>query len=220
MTLSDRLKQASRDVHNGIEALPLSQAIVAGRITRPRYDRLLAQLERVHGTLESLLPAATELIDLYDAPTMARVADVRRDRVALALPPGDDDTLMATAAFVGRLYGWAGDCPAALLGPLYVLEASRMGSMLLAGPLGRALGLCPAIGGGLDYHTRDLSQRVPQWRAFKARLDQLALSAAQEEAAVEAAAATFEALDEIYQALGDDAAGSREPAGLAAGATT
>ena len=83
---------------------------------------------------------------------MARAA-VDRNLEALGQPTATAPAA-AIARLVGAIAGWSANEPWALLGPLHVVEGSRMGSMVLCRSLGRAFGLDPRRAGtGLDYHT-------------------------------------------------------------------
>jgi heme oxygenase len=111
--------------------------------------------------------------------------------------------LAATGHLVKKLDTWAHTSPPALIGVYYVLEGSRMGSMVLAKPLSQSLAVPLKPGCGLDYHIEGLQQRPQQWQAFKERLDSLPLALANKDAIFAAAAATMEGLFDLYAALSD-----------------
>jgi heme oxygenase len=203
MSLSSTLPVAIRETHDRIERLPISLVMAQGTVPRPRYCRLLAQLRRLHLAFEALLADEPTLSVLYH-PSMARAGDLLADLRALG-GADDDELTPPAAAFVEKLRSeWAGR-PAALAGCLYVLEGSRMGSMFLARPLAKALGVPPLPGRGLDYHVRDMDRRPMLFNQFKAALDALPFGDAEADEVRSAAVETMEALHAIYAWIGEPA---------------
>ncbi|MGL4553825.1 MAG: biliverdin-producing heme oxygenase [Gemmataceae bacterium] len=199
MTLGTRLQAAIRDLHTKIEELPVAQAMAGGTISRPEYGRLLVQMLHAHQALEAVLAEQPSLAGLY-TPAMARTDDLLSDLAALGQPRGGRAT-PETLGFADEVAGWADD-PSSLAGCLYVLEGSRMGSMVLAPRLARAFGVPVAMGHGLDYHVRDLERRPVLWRGFKAALESLPLDA---ERLLAAAERTMFHLYVIYEASAEPA---------------
>lgn len=200
--LCERLSRAIRELHTRIESLPVAQAMAAGTIEPRVYLSLLEQLERLHVILEERLGQATELAGLYEPGTMARASDLQADLEALGAIPGEGEMLAVTQRFFGHLAEEWADAPAALLGCLYVLEGSRMGSLFLAGRLAAALGVEARLGQGLDYHLRGAAGRVAGWRQFKAALDGSSLANEQGEMVERAAVETMQLLHDLYEAVG------------------
>ncbi len=56
---------------------------------------------------------------------------------------------------VQQMEGWAASTPIALLGSLYILEGSRMGSMMIGRVLMKNLGLAPTTAMQNDRESRD-----------------------------------------------------------------
>lgn len=199
MDLIQRIHQVLQPLHQAIEALPLSQAIVQGRVSRPAYCRLLEQLLSVHATLEEGLFLSPWARDLF-RPNMARVGALENDLAALggaaAEPP-----LPPTEQLVRTLVSWRWSASWRLLGALYVVEGSRLGSMVLVRPLSEALGVPPELGHGLDYHLEGMTNRPLAWRKFKSALAAFPWSAAQESDITAAAAETMAGLVRIYAAI-------------------
>lgn len=201
MTLSIRLQSAIRDLHDRIERLPVAVAMFDGTITKPAYAALMAQVRLVHLALESQLaevPALTELAALSGP----RADDVASDLEALG-EEADAEAWPETVRFAETLDEWAGDA-ASLAGCLYVLEGSRMGSMVLAPRLSKALGAPMRPGTGLDYHIKDLPQRPMLFKRFKAALEALPVEA---EAVAQAAGETMALLFDLYEAASAELAG-------------
>lgn len=204
MTLSTTLPAAICSSHQRIEQLPLAKAMADGSLTRSVYCQLLTQLREIHLALEEQLEAEPGLADLYQ-PGMARAGDIQADLEYLGAPSGYVETVPPTSAFTDKVrQEWSGR-PAALAGCLYVLEGSRMGSMFLARPLARALGVSPTPGNGLDYHVRDMERRPALFKQFKAQLDALPWQDRDADELSAAAVATMEALYALYAWVGEPA---------------
>jgi heme oxygenase len=197
MDLPQRLKEAIAETHDAIEALPLSKSILEGQISRATYRVLLSQLWYVHADLERLLLGAAELVGLVER-TMHRTNTIMADLAALEMEiapiqPCTTRTLQAVRAA-------AHASPWALLGCLYVLEGSRMGSMVLVKPLSAALKVELRPGQGLDYHLEGMQTRPRDWMQFKARLTALELDADQTQQAIHGAQLMMQGLYAIYEA--------------------
>jgi heme oxygenase len=200
MTLTERLKQTIAADHARIEALPLTAAMLAGRLPRAAYLALLAELEAVHDPLEAELQRHAADVPAY-RPAMARTELLRRDRVSLGGAATLPGALPETRALVARVREWAETAPWALLGVLYVFEGSRMGSLVLAKRIAAALAVPAEPGRGLDYHLDGAADRPRAWVRFKAELDALPVTPAQADAIERAAAETMERLCAVYAAV-------------------
>ncbi|MFQ3592039.1 MAG: biliverdin-producing heme oxygenase [Gemmataceae bacterium] len=197
MDLPQRLKQAIAETHDAIEALPVSKAILEGRISRATYRELLSQLWYVHADLERLLLTARDLVGLVER-TMHRTNAIVADLTALEMDiapiqPTTTRTLHAMRAA-------AQASPWAVLGCLYVLEGSRMGSMVLVKPLSFALKVELRPGCGLDYHLEGMESRPRDWAAFKGRLSALELDDDQIQHTLQGAQLMMQGLYAIYEA--------------------
>lgn len=200
MDLTARLREAIADLHVRIERLPLSAALIGGRVPRLDYLRLLGQLFWVHAKLESELPAHAATRDFF-RPTMARAEVILNDLRALGRA-GTGPRLPPTQTLVTDLDCCARHAPVSLLGALYVLEGSRMGSMMLVKPLAEALHQPAAPGHGLDYHLDGMAERPRTWQGFKAALSAVPLTEQDQHQVVNAAVLTMAGLYEIYAAVG------------------
>lgn len=197
--LPDRLREALAETHRRIEQLPYAQAIMNGSIGRDAYVASLSQFVAVHEGLEAALDRHPEL-PCYVASTMSRTETLRRDLSFWGIDAPDSPRPEA-----GRLASmferWSDAAPWSLLGAVYVFEGSRMGSMFLAKSIGRALGVAPTPGNGLDYHAEGMTTRPRDWAAFRESLRSAPLDEAQARDVVDAASATFDALYDLYQVL-------------------
>ena len=200
MSLTARLRATLRPTHDRLEELPLTRAMSDGRLPRPLYQRLLAELSHLHEPFEAELGRRPEWAGLY-RPEMARAGLLRRDRAALGPDPEQTGPMPATRQLAEHVRLWGRDRPWALLGVLYVLEGSRMGSALMAGKLAGCLGVPCEPGRGLDYHLDGGAERPKRWQRFKADLDDAPLSPAQQDDVVAAASEAMDRIHELYAQL-------------------
>lgn len=73
-----------------------------------------------------------------------------------------------------------------------------MGSMALARPLAKALGVPPHPGAGLDYHLDGVATRPMKWQQFRATLSALPLPEPQRDDVTAAAVEVMRGLCELY----------------------
>jgi len=195
MSLTTLLRQETAALHAEIESLPIAIAMAAGRVERRPYTRLLQGLLPVHQALEGAC-ARQPQIPLAQ-PGSSRVAALRRDLAYLGATPrrGPWPALARAMDVWGEAY------PAALIGAVYVLDGSRMGSAFLAPRLAQALGVPATLGVGLDYHLADAEGFPRAWKRYKQQLDALGLDDSACEAVVEGARATFRGMIDLYAAV-------------------
>jgi heme oxygenase len=191
-----RLKEETRGLHKHAESRQLQRQIARGDIDRETFAAWLGQLYLIHGALESAVVRSSE-----GQPVIARVAGADRMRVPdlladlafYGVEPESVKALPATARFVEDVRRIESSRAVALLGPLYVLEGSTNGSRFLAQVLRRAWGL---EGEGLAYLDPYGDAQPERWASFKREMDGAGIGAADQDAIVDAARATFEAIAE------------------------
>lgn len=197
MLLPDMLRQSIASLHTSIEVTPLACAMINGTIAKSAYSQWLYQMMSIHQNLEQALTSTTMLGELYDPHTMNRSEILKQDAEALQLA-FDETSHAAVEAFGATLHDWSVESPWKLLGVLYVLEGSRMGSLALVRPLSKALGVALHKGTGIDYHLDGAAQRPQIWQAFRAKLAQFPLTAEQQVDVQSAACHTMSVLHDMY----------------------
>jgi heme oxygenase len=197
VTLPDRLRAAIAATHTSIEQTPLAAAMIGGTISRDEYADWLTSFAHLHAELESALADCPPAAGVYRPADMARTPLLARDRQHFPLDPLD--RVPPVAAELADHFGeWKATAPHKLLGALYVLEGSRMGSMALVRPLALAFGLTPQPGVGLDYHLDGIAARPQRWAEFRAVLAAVPLTDDQQADVCEAAVAVMKGLCELY----------------------
>ena len=162
------LRLALHSQHEQIEKLPYAIALADGRLPRAGYVELLREMFAIHSSLETELARHAELACVY-LPENSRLEAVSRD-LSILESPSISCVAESTQTLCDRIAKWSRSTPCSLLGCLYVLEGSRMGSLLLIKPIARIIGVTPAAGRGLDYHLQGVATRVSDWTQFKNRL--------------------------------------------------
>lgn len=171
--------------HDRIEQNGRMASLLSDDLTRDAYRALLARLYGFLAPLEDRLGRRPEWARLgFDFDARRRVPMLRRDLAVLGGPAVDDlpvcDDLPAVAGF------------AAAVGSLYVLEGATLGGRIIARHLHRTLGLDAASGAAFFCGRSDDTGAL--WRAF-GRFAERTVSPAEADAAVAAAAATFDTMN-------------------------
>ena len=199
MDLLLSLRDGIRDLHVRIERLPVAVAISEGRVTKPQYIQVLAQLYHIHRCLEEELALHPFLATVYDSSVMARADVALQDLTYLGC--GEPEVPQPeTKELLLQLQHWSQRSAPALLGALYVLEGSRMGSLVLYRPLARALSVPAELGHGLDYHISGMTDRPAAWKRFITALLAQPLTRAEQQHVVDTAITTMAALHDVYAA--------------------
>ncbi len=196
MTFAAELRNAVRDEHDAIERTRVSARLADGTITTAEYADLLRQLHTVHTALERAWRSRPELEDLYPFARHSRLAAVDADLATLGEPLDDgSEPHPSVDELLASIDRWAESSPVSLVGPMYVLEGSRMGSQGLAKSLPAILGT--AEGEGVRYHASPEGW-FDEWRTFKTGLEDLCTDPDDRAAVVAAAKQTFVALIGVY----------------------
>lgn len=166
MAIMNQIRELIAHDHNAIERTPYSIALVSSQITKQDYLFSMAQMHAVHQALEIACDSCPQL-QPYFTDAMRRSTTIERDLAHFESKLADFNVLPQTLAIVTQLTEWAVAAPLTLVGCIYILEGSRMGSLMLARPIAAALGVTPADGNGIDYHTegaRETPGRLKLWK--------------------------------------------------------
>jgi heme oxygenase len=198
--LRELLKAETADLHERLETLPFFRALHAGSLPKPAIVSFLRSLSIIHAVLErSLALISCGPIAELNRHAASKVPLLVADLEAV----GAESLPSLTAAIQGALeYGAeiltsAGD-PLSLVGPLYVLEGSQNGGMVLK----HAYAQCLSIPDDrLSYIGCYGSATAAHWKAFCDFLNALALDDEQAKQVAQSAIHCFERLENICAAL-------------------
>lgn len=190
------IREAVQELHQQIESTYLAFRMMHGIISKPEYSWILAQLYYLHRFLEPTWQADSTLSGLFDLNKYSRLQIIQADLNLLVngdMPPVDPTTqklLQQTSAMYQ-------ENKFSLIGVLYVLEGSRLGSVYLTEPLMNALSLQDTTGAGFFLCTPEPWYK--DWYRFKESINQIDHLPQQFEGIKYAAVKTFEGMIELYQ---------------------
>ena len=208
-----RLKLETRPAHDRIESVPFSMMMQEGRLPRARFSGKLACWLAVHGTLEAAIRESDdEACVVVWRETMARTSHLRNDLAChgdMDMPPA---AATATLKMVGWLAALAARDPRALLGCLYVMEGSKLGGTILRKCLDDAYKCGPEA---LSYFWASGTSPMPDFKAFKERMEAALTTDDDRDRVVAAASGMFDHLTDVLDGLLcnlDTSGGESEPA--------
>ena len=202
-TLSDLIRQSTREHHKRAEHSDFQQRLVGGKAGAPEYAAWLAQMQLVHRALERLEDAGVRAAGATAWPIARdryRTEAIAADLAAVGADTAERAPLPATAAFVARCEEWARDPEQAwrLLGAWYVLEGATNGGRYIARNVRRGAGLEGTE--GTRYLDPWGEQQQVRWQGFKDGLD-AAVPPARHAAVLAGAIETYEAVTAIGEEL-------------------
>jgi heme oxygenase len=123
-----------------------------------------------------------------------RIPDLERDLTFYELDRDGHQPGNAASRFASQIEETKQSNPVALLGALYVLEGSTNGGRFLARALRQSWDL---DGDGLSYFDPYGEEQPQRWAAFKRDMEEASFAADQQEAIIEMAKMTFQAIAEV-----------------------
>lgn len=200
MGLRQRLRRATRDQHQALEALPLFEAMAQGSLPRSAYVAWLRVMAVVVDATERELDACghAALRRLWTPQMRKRSllqADLRAfEDVSVSTTPATEPLL----ALVELVRGWSLEDPARLIGVLYVLEGSTLGGRTLRTRLAERYA---REGEGVAYISSYGPRTGSMWASLCRELDALELSDDVAARVVDAAQRFFSQLGEVMRTL-------------------
>ncbi|MEO5574427.1 MAG: biliverdin-producing heme oxygenase [Gammaproteobacteria bacterium] len=188
MPILARLHSETRALHAQIEHNPRLCVLLKAQVTLADYVATLQRLYGFYLPLETRLSAFPQWARAgFDFNARRKAELLKGDLRALGLDDQAIDSMPRCAARPDL-----GDYAQAL-GVMYVLEGATLGGQVLAGALQRRLGI-DARSGAAFYNCYGL-HASEKWQGLCALLASVKWSAEDAAAAVQAAAATFQCLD-------------------------
>ncbi|MGE3182651.1 MAG: biliverdin-producing heme oxygenase [Phycisphaerae bacterium] len=204
-TIMSRLREETALHHERAENKPLEQALVSGSLPRDMYVAMLQQRFLIHRTLEAQireLRAADAAVERIVQDELFQEENIVADLTSFGADAEHVMPMRATKSLLDLILTCAKQTPLALLGIYYVFEGSKNGSRFIARKIGPALGLTREH--GMRYLDPHGENQRPLWMAFKQRMDAVGFADDAQDAMVEAAKRTFDAIgaldDEIFSA--------------------
>jgi heme oxygenase (biliverdin-producing, ferredoxin) len=200
MSTINRIRSAIAESHDSIEKTPFSIAMMSDFISASDYARGLAQLWRIHWALETGMRASDAIADFLK-DEMCRTETIKRDLRSLKFCTHSFPAMPQTESIVKQMGTWTKHSPHALIGCLYILEGSRMGSLVIARPLSKALGIPAGEIAGLEYHVEGAAGTPARVRALKERIDSTPFAISETLQIVDGAVQFMSMLNDLYAAI-------------------
>lgn len=182
-SLRTQIKEATRPLHERLDAHPLSERLLSPQVSLTDYVRF-AKVN--FGFLAPIEHALVQYLPLQSVhPFQPRAQDIIVDLQAIGVPTNEIAQIPVMAEFdpvtsIGEAMGVA-----------YVLEGSAMGGLVIAKHLSRTLQLSPEH--GLKFFLpHDPKQVVRDFQAFAHKLDTFAGCECDERDAIEGAHRTYQ----------------------------
>jgi len=193
---ASEIREAVQELHQQIDSTYLAFRMMHGIISKSEYSWVLTQLYYLHQFLEPTWQADSTLSKFFDLKKHSRLQSIRADLNLLV--NGDMPAVAGTTQNLHQQISiMYQENPIALIGVLYVLEGSRLGSVYLTEPLMNALSLQDTTGASFFLCTPEPWYK--DWYRFKESINQLDDLPRQFESIKAAAVNTFEGMIEIYQ---------------------
>lgn len=196
----ERLRAATRELHESLESLPYTRALLDGSLPLSHYQSFLRALHIIHLALEQAVELAShEALKQLAGRASARRLRLERDLGDLHVDAHAVDAPGLRALLVAqRMRLDALREPSRLLGYLYVLEGSQLGGLVQHAVLARRSELQR---GGLAYLQGDGKRARQEFEAFTVELERVLADQAALESAVRGAQAAFEGFAALLGAL-------------------
>lgn len=202
MTLMEHLKMATAGPHAQLEATPFFVALLAGQLPLESYVGQLRALAMAHSILEPALANCDDVAvasvwreDLRKLPLLQSDLNFFEARWVADIKEAVEHSLQLGEAI--RLK--SAEESLALLGYLYVLEGSTLGSSVVRSKIAKSFLL--RTDGGLAYVSSYGPAVHAHWEEFRQRMNAFSPTQEQREIIVAAAADLFSRLTMIFQAL-------------------
>jgi heme oxygenase len=204
--LPQRLRLATRDLHAQAERTGVMTELLAGRLSKARYGRMLRNLHALYAALETGLRdrAGDPAVACVDHPAHHRAQALAADLAALHGPDWADLPLAETmVAYVARLRHLAAAGSPALLAHVYTRSLGDLhGGQILKGRVARMLAL--PDGAGTSFYDFGTDDEVQQLRLrLRTGLARLPVTAAEADDIVAEACWSFQQHQRLFSELAD-----------------
>jgi heme oxygenase len=194
-----RLKAGTAAQHAVAESKPLEAALIEGSIGQAQYEKYLSQRWLIHRELE----AATDRALTTDArlaslglPSLYQTKNLEADLNHLQSNLESIRPLLGATNLIEEIQKAP---PATLMGIYYVFEGSKNGARYIAKAMAKAWGKAGQT--ALRYLDPHGEQQRPLWMKFRADMDSISWTPAEQDQMVKAAQATFDAISSLDDAI-------------------
>ena len=193
-----RLKAGTAAQHAEAESKPLEAALVSGSVGLHQYKQYLGQRWLIHRELEATTDQALKKdtrLGSLSLPSLYQTGNLEGDLAHLGVSLKSIQPMAGTAQLMNEIRH--APTPAALMGIYYVFEGSKNGARYIAKSLAKQAGIT-----ALKYLDPHGEAQRGLWMKFKADMDAIPWTPAEQDSMVRAAQATFTSIsrldDEIH----------------------
>jgi heme oxygenase len=190
-----RLKAGTAAQHAVAESKPLEAALIEGSIGQAQYEKYLSQRWLIHRELEAATDRALRTdnrLASLGLPSLYQTKNLEADLANLQSNLKSIRPLPGAANLIQEIQKAA---PATLMGIYYVFEGSKNGARYISKSLAKAGQTALRY---LDPHGE---QQRPLWMKFRADMDAISWTPAEQEQMIRAAQATFDAISSLDDAI-------------------
>lgn len=201
MTILERLRAVTRELHNQVEATPYARALARGEAGLESYVGHLRAMAVVHAALERHVNQTTDarLTSVWDS-TGQGWAELQNDLRYFQTQgvPDIPDAVEAALKVAKNIRLRSLNRPISLLGYLYVMEGSAKGASVLHRYAVQGLKLSEE---GTRYLAAQKSALATRWAPFTSRLEDLALDDQDRRRICDAAVEFYQELLNVFASL-------------------
>ena len=190
MTLLQQLRDDTRDLHDTTESVAYVDKIKAATMTTDDYADLLLKNYVIHDRLENALAAAASVVE-EGHPLRDFLRPQRVDLILEDLESLDREAPMLPMDMPLQIYSLPG-----LVGTLYVVEGSSMGSKMIAKQLKRSEQI--ESGASFEFYETMGRGSSDRWQHFRSIVSDRDWSESERGEVIAAARRTFEFIREVF----------------------
>jgi len=190
-----RLKAGTAAQHAVAESKPLEAALIEGSIGRAQYEKYLSQRWLIHRELEAATDRALRTDNRLTSLGLPSLYQTKNLETDLAHLQSKLESIRPLAGATKLIQEIQKATPATLMGIFYVFEGSKNGARYISKSLAKAGQTALRY---LDPHGE---QQRPLWMKFRADMDAISWTSAEQDQMVKAAQATFDAISSLDDAI-------------------
>ena len=190
-----RLKAGTAAQHAVAESKPLEAALIEGSIGQAQYEKYLSQRWLIHRELEAATDRALRTDNRLTSLGLPSLYQTKNLEADLAHLQSNLESIRPLSGATNLIQEIQKATPSTLMGIFYVFEGSKNGARYISKSLAKAGKTALRY---LDPHGE---QQRPLWMKFRADMDAISWTPAEQDQMVKAAQATFDAISSLDDAV-------------------
>jgi len=190
-----RLKAGTAAQHAVAESKPLEAALIEGSIGRAQFEKYLSQRWLIHRELEAATDRALRTDNRLASLGLPSLYQTQNLEADLAHLQSNLESIRPLPGATNLIQEIQKATPATLMGIYYVFEGSKNGARYISKSLAKSGQMALRY---LDPHGE---QQRPLWMKFRADMDSISWTPAEQDQMVKAAQSTFDAISSLDDAI-------------------